>query len=139
MRRHRGKWLCATFVVERWSWASIRFVTTALLAAVLVTIAVGTTSTAEAQTDPRAAIATTVDTTRESGPVGSIVLEDDFTRLIFVDPKFPVTNLGKTNKVYQGKLVQAREFVSATVLYQPPLPAIMDARFVGGTLLATKT
>ncbi len=131
MRRHTGKWLFAMFVVEDWRRAGLRFVTTALLATILVAIAVGTRSTAEAQTDPRPATATTVDNTRISGPVGSIVLENDFTRLIFVKPTASVTNLGKTN-TYQGKLIQAREFVSATVLYQPPLPATVDARFVGG-------
>jgi hypothetical protein len=130
MRRRTGKWLFAKLEVQDSEQAGSERAMAALLAVVIATIALGTTS--EAQADPRRATATTVDNTRVSGPVGGIVLENDFARLIFVKPDAPVTNLGKTKNVYQGKLVNAREFVSATILYQPPLPAIADARFVGG-------
>ena len=73
------------------------------------------------------------DSLRQSDPTTGFVLNDDFTRLFFVKPgTAPVTAIGRVDKTYQGKVVQARAFMSATVLYQPALRAIDDAHFVGG-------
>ncbi len=108
----------------------------ALAATFIGAVALGTTScnsgsTAEAQSAPPPAPATVVDNTRVSDPTTGFALINDFTRVIFTNKPAPVTNIGRTDKVYQGKLVQARAFMSATVLYQPPLPAIDDAHFIG--------
>jgi len=108
-------------------------VATAILATFIAAVAVGLVSgsTAEAGSWPSPAPATVVDSTRGSDPSTGFAVYNDFTRVIFTNKPAPVTNIGRTDKVYQGKLVQARAFMSATVLYQPPLRAIDDAHFVG--------
>ena len=99
------------------------------IAAALGTTFCNPTSTAEAQAAPPPA--TVVDSTRVSGFVTGFASNNDFTRVIFTNKPAPVTNIGRTDKTYQGKLLQARAFMSATILYQPPLPAIDDAHFIG--------
>lgn len=91
-------------------------------------IAAGALGTARAAPP---APATVVDNTRSSDPTSGLAVTHDFTRVLFTSKAAPVTNIGRTDKVYQVKLVQARAFMSASVLYQPPLPAIDDAHFVG--------
>ncbi|MGO9450475.1 MAG: hypothetical protein ACLQDV_05420 [Candidatus Binataceae bacterium] len=74
-----------------------------------------------------------VDNTRVSDPNTGVAINADFTRVLFLATSAPanaVKNIGKTS-VYQGQLIQARAFMTATILYQPPLPAIDDAHFVG--------
>lgn len=100
--------------------------------AALVTTSCNSGSTAEAQPLPPPAPATVVNNTRASDPNTGFAFINDFTRVFFINKPIPVINIGRTDKVYRGKLVQARSFMSATVLYQPPLPAIDDANFVGG-------
>ncbi|HUY19049.1 MAG TPA: hypothetical protein VMV15_07465 [Candidatus Binataceae bacterium] len=103
-------------------------------AAALTTTSCGSGSNAEAQPPPAAgatAPAITVDNTRVSDQITGFALNNDFTRLFFTNKPAPIINLGRTDKVYQGKLVQARAFMSATILYQPPLSVIDDAHFVG--------
>jgi hypothetical protein len=110
---------------------------TALLAAFMAVAALGTTScnsgsTAEAQPVPSPAPATVVDNTRVSDPNTGYALNNDFTRVLFMPGSVPpVVNIGKTG-TYNDKLIQARAFMTATILYQPPIPAIDDAHFVGG-------
>jgi hypothetical protein len=100
-------------------------------AAALATTSGNSGFTADAQAAPPPAPATVVDDTRVSDPNSGFAVNNDFTRVLFTNKAAPVTNIGRTDKVYQGKLVQARAFMSATVLYQPPLSAIDDAHFVG--------
>lgn len=108
--------------------------TTALMAT-FIAAALGTTPcnpgfAAEAEGAP--APATVVDNTRVSDPTSGFAVNNDFTRVFFVPGSVPpVLNIGRTDLVYQGKLIQARAFMSATILYEPALPAIDDAHFVG--------
>ncbi len=123
---------CKSLIAQRRPGSERR--ATALLAAFIAAAALGTTPcspgfTAEAQAAPPPA--TVVDNTRVSDPITGFAINDDFTRVLFTNKPAPVTNIGRTDKVYQGKLVQARAFMSATKLYQPALPAIDDAHFVG--------
>jgi hypothetical protein len=69
---------------------------------------------------------------RLSDPLTGYVLNNDFTRIFFVKPGTgPVSSIGRTDTTYQGKVVQARTFMSATILYQPNMTAIDGAHFVG--------
>ncbi len=108
----------------------------AILAAFIAITALGITScnsgsTAEAQPAPSPAPATVVDDTRVSDPNTGYALNNDFTRVIFTSNPAPVVSIGKT-ALYNDKLIQARAFMTATILYEPPIPAIDDAHFVGG-------
>lgn len=122
-----------------WAQEGNGLMASALLAAVIVAVALTTTScgsgsNAGAEPPPAGstAPAVTVDDTRVSDPTTGFVLNDDFTRVFFTNKAaLVITNLGRTDKIYQGKLVQARAFLSATVLYEPPLSVIDDAHFVG--------
>ncbi|MGO9605200.1 MAG: hypothetical protein ACLQAT_17735 [Candidatus Binataceae bacterium] len=119
--------------------ASTGLAPTALFATLIVAMALGTTScnsgsTAEAQPPPPPAPATVVDNTRVSDPTSGFVVNSDFTRVFFLPTTLAadtVKNIGRTTE-YQNKLIMARAFMTATILYQPPLPAIDDAHFVGG-------
>ena len=76
--------------------------------------------------------ATVVDNTRVSDPDSGVAVNGDFTRVFFLPGSVaPVLNIGRTDLVYQGKLIQARAFMSATILFQPALRAIDNAHFVG--------
>jgi hypothetical protein len=112
-----------------------RLVAIVLSATLIAVIALGVTvcGSAEAQsTLPAAALANSI---RVSDPSTGFVLNQDFERLFFViSSAGPITNIGRTDKVYQGKVVQARAFMSATILYQgqPASSVIADAHYVGG-------
>jgi hypothetical protein len=100
----------------------------ALAAIIVAIVALGT---APAQAAPPAP-ATVVDNTRVSDPSSGLAANGDYTRVFFLPGSVPpVLNIGRTDLVYQGKLIQARAFMSATVLYQPSLRVIDNAHFVG--------
>lgn len=83
--------------------------------------------------DPDLPPAAVTNSVRVSDLGTGFVLNQDFERLFFVSTTAaPVTNIGRTDKSYKGKLVQARAFMSATVLYQPALSVIQNAHYVGG-------
>jgi hypothetical protein len=94
----------------------------------VVIVALGTAPVQAAPPAP----ATVVDNTRVSDPNSGFAVNGDFTRVFFLPGSLPpVLNIGRTDLVYQGKLIQARAFMSATILYQPALRAIDNAHFVG--------
>jgi hypothetical protein len=87
------------------------------LAALIVTAAIGMTlaglgPTAQAQSPPRLPPAAVTDSVRVSDPSTGLVLNSDFERLFFVPSSAgPITNIGRTDLIYQGKPVQARAFM----------------------------
>ena len=118
------------------SQARSRWVATALLAMFTAAVMVGITSCgsdsqAGAQPPPSAAPVTAVDSSRVSNPRTGFASNADFTRVFFTNKALPITNIGRADKVYQGKLIQARAFMSATILYRPPRSVIDNAHFVG--------
>ena len=115
-------------------------VATALLAMLIAAVAMGTTScgSRSAALPPSPSPGTaqtpamTVDSTRISDGSTGVAINNDFTRVFFTKTPAPITNIGRADKVYQGKLIQARAFMSATILYRPPVSVIDNAHFVGG-------
>lgn len=80
-------------------------------------------ATAEAASSPAAMI---TDQTRTSDPSTGFVLINDFERIFYPKDTEAVVRIGRDNGV------QRRAFVSATVMYQPPLTVEQIVHYVGG-------
>ncbi|HVB82859.1 MAG TPA: hypothetical protein VNE82_23280 [Candidatus Binataceae bacterium] len=115
--------------------AGARRVATPLAAAFIAAVALGAIVCGSAEAQSKFPPAAVTNSVRVSDPSTGFVLNQDFARLFFVPSSVsPITSIGRTDKVYQGKLVQARAFMSATILYQgQPTPSVIDdAHYVGG-------
>jgi hypothetical protein len=136
LRSYRGRKMsgaCKSLIAK--AHAGTGRVATALLATFIAAAALGAIVYGSAEAQSKLPPAAVTNSVRISDPSTGFVLNNDFERLFFVfSGAGPITNIGRTDKVYQGKLVQARAFMSATILYQgQPAPSVIDdAHYVGG-------